>query len=165
MVALAAMLKIYFELFLLKKKGQLVRNFFGSIEVTYRLKITTNFLNGNPRWHGRHLENLYWPSSLRPKGQLTRNLSDNQVGDTEPSWPSCLLNKSTFTIANVSIAFVQTILEDKMLPLLSKHWVILTLSDPGKLFSRRYTVSFLISPENFSLKRFPKWEGRQIFPC
>ena len=36
---------------------------------------------------GCRLENLYW--TFESKGQLTRNLSRNQVNDTGPSWPSC----------------------------------------------------------------------------
>ena len=41
--------------------------------------------------HGRHLENLYLTSSLEAKGQLIKNLSGNQVSDTVPCWPSCLI--------------------------------------------------------------------------
>ena len=74
MVTLAAMLKIYFELFYHEPKGQLTQNFIGSIEVTYRSKVLKSF------WleiqDGRHFENLYWTSSLEPKGQLARNLSN-----------------------------------------------------------------------------------------
>ena len=38
MVALAAMLKNYFELFYPEPKGQLTRNFTGGIEVTLQIK-------------------------------------------------------------------------------------------------------------------------------
>ena len=44
---------------------------------------------------GCHLENLYWTSSLDPKGLLTKNLSGNQVSYTGLSWPSCNIDTDT----------------------------------------------------------------------
>ena len=46
MVALAAMLKMYFELFYPEPKG----HFIGSIQVTCRSKVAKIILVGNPKW-------------------------------------------------------------------------------------------------------------------
>ena len=50
MAAMAAILKIYFLLLLLKPKSQLTPNMVGSIGVTYRSKIPKIIPIGNPRW-------------------------------------------------------------------------------------------------------------------
>ena len=77
-------MKIYFELFYSEPKGQLTPNFIGSIDMTYRSNVAKIILTGNPRWPP--FKNLYVVILLKSKGQLTRNLSGNQVSDTGPSW-------------------------------------------------------------------------------
>ena len=67
MVAIATMLKIYFELFSPEQKNQLTRNMEGSIRVTCRSKIIIIGLIENRRCD---LEIVL----LNPLGQLTRNL-------------------------------------------------------------------------------------------
>ena len=87
MVALAAILKNCFELFYPEPKGQLTRYFFGSFEMTCRLKVAKIILIENPRWppSWKSILNLFsWTES-----QLTRNWSGNHVSNTGSSWPSC----------------------------------------------------------------------------
>ena len=51
MLALAAVLKIYFEMFLSSEpEDQLIQNFIGSIEETCRSKAAKIGLIGYPRW-------------------------------------------------------------------------------------------------------------------
>ena len=47
------MVKIYFEPFYPEPKGQLTRNFIGSIKVTCRSKVAKIILIGNPKWMNR----------------------------------------------------------------------------------------------------------------
>ena len=91
MVTLAAMLKIYFELFLQNQKGNWLKLHW-SIEVTCSSKELKLF------WleiqDGRHLENQYFSWMERP---TDLNLSGNQVSDTGPSWHPGLQQVLGFT--------------------------------------------------------------------
>ena len=49
--------------------------------------------------------------SLKPKDQLTQNLSGNQVSDTGPSWPSCIILACMVTVMKIGTdEFAQSIL-------------------------------------------------------
>ena len=50
MVPIAAMLKICVEFFYPEPKGQMTRNFIGSMKVTWRSEVAKIILIGNPRW-------------------------------------------------------------------------------------------------------------------
>ena len=107
MVALAVILKI-FEFFPL---NQLIWNFIGSMEVTFRSKVAKIVLVGYPRWPPWPPSwNLYW--TLESKGQLTRNLSGNQVSDIGSSWSSCLILHSTSLIISCKNINYYVILSD-----------------------------------------------------
>ena len=82
--------------FTLEPKGQLIRNFIGSIEVTYRSKLSKIFLIGNPRWplSGKSVLNFFSWTEKRPDDSI---LFDNQVTDTGPSWSSFRRSMFTFT--------------------------------------------------------------------
>ena len=83
MAAKVAFFKIYLDLVLLNRKANWLET---SLEV---LMLLVDQKAAKLIWleiqDGRHLENLYWSSFHEAKGQLTRNLSGNEVSDTGPS--------------------------------------------------------------------------------
>ena len=83
MTATAAVLNIWFDFIILNRKANWLRT---SLAVSRWLvdKKVKYVPIGNPRiTYGRHLDGLYWMASLESRGQLIKNLTGNQMSDTQ----------------------------------------------------------------------------------